>query len=403
MKKNLCFGFIGAGYISNAHALALNSAAKIMDIDADISFGAICSDIPAEAERFARRFNCRKICKDWRALIDDPAVNAVVIGTPPYLHFEQAKAAILAGKHIICEKPITMSLRECTHLCELAEKQGVRHAVGLTYLANPAIFMAKELLAGNKLGRLYGFTAYFNEDHLSDPDLPFHWHCDEKIAGSGTTADLGYHVAGYLLSLLGMPESLIANREIKVPQRRVSSASGTRSINAAAGDDTARQTEKRGGKNDPQMKRVTSDDMANAIIRYDEDLAGVIQVSRVATGRDQFIWIEINGSLGSLLIDMEDMNTIQLYLRQDDRQQEGFKRIFIGPQHQYFSKFCPAPAHGLGFNDLLIIQDGCFAESIVTGRDRVIADLHFGKGVQSITDAMVQSADSNSWVYISGK
>ena len=152
MKKNLCFGFIGAGYISNAHALALNSAAKIMDIDADISFGAICSDIPKEAERFARRFNCRKICKDWRALIDDPAINAVVIGTPPYLHFEQTKAAILAGKHIICEKPIAMSLRECAHLCELAEKQGVRHAVGLTYLANPALFMAKELLAGHKLG-----------------------------------------------------------------------------------------------------------------------------------------------------------------------------------------------------------------------------------------------------------
>ena len=145
-------------------------------------------------------------------------------------------------------------------------------------------------MRGISWGSLYGFTAYFNEDHLSDPDLPFHWHCDEKVAGSGTTADLGYHVAGYLLSLLGMPESLIANREIKIPQRRVSSASGTRSINASAEDDIARKTDKRGGpqmkQNDSQMKQVTSDDMANAIIRYDEDLAGVIQVSRVATGRD---------------------------------------------------------------------------------------------------------------------
>lgn len=362
-----------------------------MNLQAEIVFAAVCSDVQEEVDRFGNRFNCLNLYANWQDLIQDPQVDAVIIGTPPAFHFEQAKAAIQAGKHLLCEKPIALSGYQCHELHALAQKHKIWHAVGLTYLANPAMFMARQLIKDGKLGTLYAFSGHFNEDHLSDPDLPFHWHCDEALAGCGTTADLGYHIIGKLLYLLGRPRALTANRQVKVKRRRVVDGRGTRSITAATADQTNPRTP-------TEMRLVTADDMTNAVIRYDHDLAGVIQVSRIATGRDQFIQLEINGSEGSILLDMENMNEIQLYLRQQDKQQEGFKRVMIGPQHQFFAHFCPAPGHGLGFNDFLMIQDACFIRSILHNKNEAIADLGFGAQVQDIVDAMVEAADMESWV-----
>ena len=364
-----------------------------MQLDAEIVFAAVCSDIQEEIDRFGDRFNCRNLYTNWQDLIQDPQVDVVIIGTPPAFHFEQARAAIQAGKHILCEKPIAMHGRECRELYELAQKHKIWHAVGLTYLANPAMFMAKQLISDGKLGTIYAFSGHFNEDHLSDPDLPFHWYCDEQLAGYGTTADLGYHVVGNLLYLLGHPKSLTANRQVKVKERRVTNDRGTRSITASTAEQPGQAKTAQSA-----MRVVTADDMANAVIRYDNDLAGVIQVSRVATGRDQFMQLEINGSQGSILLDMENMNEIQLYLREQDKQQEGFKRVMIGPQHKFFANFCPAPGHGLGFNDFLMIQDACLIRSILHNKNEVIADLGFGAQVQNIIDAMVEAADKEAWI-----
>ena len=380
----LGIGIIGAGYISSAHAIAFSAVAPVMESVAKVNLAAACSNIPQELETFSKRFGFQNSYLEWQDLINDDNVNAVIIGTPPFLHYEQAKSTLQAGKHLLCEKPIAMNASQCEELYKIAHEKGLVTAIGLTYLANPGMFLARELIQEGALGEIYSFSGHFNEDHLADPNSPFHWHCNEDIAGYGATNDLGYHIVGKLVTLFGLPSRVVACRQTKVKQRK---------------------------NKEGEMQNVTSDDMASAVIEYKNGLSGIIQVSRVATGRDQFIQLEINGSKGSLLLDMENMNDCNVFLRDEDKRLEGFRKIKVGPHHKHYSRFCPAAGHGMGFNDFLVIQAGHFASAIAEGRSRSgsgsgsgelqpIADMKLGCQVQSVVDAMVESSDNEKWVDI---
>lgn len=368
-KPVINLGILGAGYIAGAHAIAFRSAAEIMDLPLRVQLHSVCSNIKKEAEDFAARFNCGRFYTDWQDLVRDKEVDAVIVGTPPYLHFPQAMAALDNHKHILCEKPIAMNAAECRQLCEKAEQLGLRHAVGLTYLANPGMFLVKELIEEKALGELYSFSGYFNEDHLSDPTTPFHWHCDERVAGYGTLNDLGYHILGHLVYLFGMPQRVLGYRQTKVKER----------------------LDKEGAS-----REVTSDDMASGLIKY-PDFSGMIQVSRVASGRDQFLQLEINGSKGSLVIDMEKMNEVQLYLIEKNKSLEGYRRIPVGYDHKHYRHFCPAAGHGMSFNDFVTVQAGCFLASFCDKKSSPVADMHLGLRVQTIVDAMAFSSDNHCW------
>ena len=391
MTKKIGIGIIGAGYISRAHSIAFRSVASIMQPGIRPEFVAACSPFAEELAGFQKRFNYAKGYEKWEDLVTDPDVDLVVIGSPPKLHFAQAKMALENKKHLLVEKPVAMSEAECKELYEIAAKNKLCTAVGLTYLANPGMFLARDLIQEGKLGQIYSFNGHFNEDHLADPKLPYHWHCDEKIAGAGASNDLGYHITGKLISLFGLPSQVVAYRQTKVKERKDSQS----------------------GK----QRKVTSDDMASAVIEYDDfngaSISGTWQVSRVATGRDQFIHLEVNGSEGSLILDMENMNHFRLFLREEDKRLEGFRQIMIGPEHKNFSRFCPAAGHGLGFNDFIIIQNGHLLGEIAGAKEgvghgnkpsnrpyRAIADLEMAWQVQKVIDAIVTSSDKEEWVKI---
>lgn len=377
----LGIGIIGAGYISCAHSIAFNSVAAIMEPNLDVHFAAACSPFPEELAQFKDRFNFSTGYEDWRDLVKDPAVDLVIIGSPPNLHFEQAKMALENGKHLLAEKPVAFNADECKVLYEIAKANNLHTAVGFTYLANPGMFLARELVEEKKLGEIYSFNGHFLVDDFAYPDKPWHWSCDEKIAGYGTTNDLGYHIVGKLVTLFGLPAKALGCRQTKVAERK-----------------------DRDGKTRP----VTSDDMASAILEYDNGISGTIQVSRAATGRDQFIHLEVNGSEGSFVLDMENMNHFSLYLREEDKRLEGFRRIMIGPEHKNYSRFCPADGHGLGFNDFIIIQNGHFLGEIAgtpqNGSDgetyKAIADLEKAWQVQKVIDAIAISSDTEKWMDI---
>lgn len=368
-KKVINLGILGAGYIAKAHAIAFRVAAEIMHIPVRVHFQAVCSNIRAEAHNFAKQYSCSRAYVDWREFMRDDKIDAIIIGTPPSLHFEQSMQALAAGKHLMCEKPMAMNATECRQIYAKAQEQGVCHAVGLTYLANPGMCLVKELMEEEALGDIYSFAGYFNEDHLSDPSTAFHWHCDKDMAGYGTLNDLGYHIVGKLLHLFGMPDKVAAYRQTKILQRC-----------------DARN----------KMRPVTSDDMASALFTY-PNFSGMIQVSRVATGRDQFIQLEINGSKGSLVIDLEKMNEVNLYLLEDNKSLEGYKRIPIGYDHKYYKYFCPAAGHGMNFNDFVTVQAGCFLAAIVDKQKSPVADLRLGVQVQRVIDAMAYASDNHCW------
>lgn len=381
MSKKVGVGIIGAGYISCAHAIAFNSAAAIMEPNASVNFVAACSPFADELAGFKKRFNFTKGYENWEDLVTDPEVDLVVIGSPPNLHYAQAKMALEHGKHLLCEKPVAMNAEECEELYKIAKKNKLSTAVGLTYLANPGMFLARELIAEGKLGQIYSFNGHFNEDHLAYPELPWHWHCDEQIAGYGATNDLGYHITGKLITLFGVPDRLVGYRQTKVHERK----------DAKTGE----------------MRKVTSDDATSAVIEYDNGITGTWQVSRVATGRDQFIHLEVNGSKGSFILDMENMNHFRLFLRDKDERLEGFRQVMIGPGHKNYSRFCPAAGHGLGFNDFIVIQNGHLLGEIAGTAEqeggapyKTIADLELAWQVQKVIDAIAASSDQEKWMEV---
>lgn len=376
--KTIHIGIIGTGFISRSFALSFATAPRIMNLLGDLGLGvklaAISSHSKTRAEEFAYRYKVDTAYEDWRQLVTDKNIDAVLIGSEDHLHFSQAALAIENGKHILCEKPIAMNTEECEKLYKMALEHNIVHAVGFTYMANPAMFLMKELIKNDKLGEIYSFSAHYNEDYFSDPDTPYSWRCDAQRAYCGAGADLGYHLAAALIYLFDQPAKVAALRQTKVKQRK-----------------------------DPNgnLRDVTTDDITNAIIKYDNGLSGTFQSSRAATGRKLYQRLEIHGSSGAVLLDMEDMNQLYIHLPRGNKAIEGYTRVLIGPEHEYYKYFCPAPGHGLSFNDFITIQAARFLEATCNKDVKPIADLKFGLQVQKLIAAMVVSADSSLWETVS--
>ncbi len=372
-KKTINVAVIGTGFIARAFAVAFDTVAETFQLNTNVCLFAVSSRTAARAADFAARYGVVKHYGDWRKMLEDPDVDAVLIGSEDWEHYEQALFAMEAGKHVLCEKPIAMSTDECVNLVAKARETRVANAVGFTYLANPAVFLMKELIEEGKLGEIYSFSAHHNQDYMSDPNALYTWRCDEKRAYLGALADLGYHLIALLLKLLGMPESLAAMRCRSVRQRRDMQGN---------------------------MLPVTTDNIAHAIIKYAGGPSGIFQTANVASGRKLYLRLEIHGSKGALLLDQENLNQVSVHLRDKDARTEGYRRILIGPEHRFYKYFCPAAGHGLSFNNFVTIQAGEFISAILDPQHKPIADLEFGLGVQRVIESMVTSAEKSSWIQV---
>ncbi len=367
-------GILGTGFIARSFAMSFVAAPKTLDLAVDVSLEAVASHSDERASAFAKRFNVRKTYTDWKELIADEEVDLVIVATKDYEHYVQAMAVLAAKKHLLCEKPIAMTLSECETMVDVADKSGVKHAVGFTYLANPLMPFTRDLIEQGSLGEIYSFSGFANEDALCDPQTPYTWRCDNKLACYGTSADLGYHFLAQMIYLLGDPIEVAACREIGVPER---------------------PNEK------GELLPVTTDGMINGVIRYANGVSGSFQASKLCTGRKLYHRIEIHGSKGAVLMDLEDINTVNVYLRENSRRLAGYKRIMAGSAHPPYGYFCPADGHGLGFNDFITIQAAALLDAIHKDDSEVIADLTMGLRVHRVLDSLIRAADSLKWIKVS--
>ena len=370
-ERILGVGILGTGFIARAFAMAFTAAPQILDLGVDVRLRAVGSHNKERAELFAQRFDVERCWMDWRQLVNDEAIDLILIGTQDHLHFEQAMATLAVNKHLLCEKPIAMTLSECERLYAVTQGKSCRHAVGFTYLANPLMPLIQELIQDGTLGEIYSFSGFANEDALGDPQAPYTWRSDDQLACYGTSADLGYHFLAQLLYLLGDPAEVIACREIGVKERP---------------DENGR------------MRTVTTDGVINGIIRYANGISGNFQASKLCTGRKLYHRMEIHGSQGAILIDLEDINACKVYLREESRRLAGYRRIMAGKAHYPYECFCPADGHGLGFNDFVTIQAGALIRAIFDTKQQPIADLGFGLRVHRVLDALVRSSDTEEWM-----
>jgi predicted dehydrogenase len=368
--KKLGIGIIGTGFMGKAHAFAYRAAlAAFPDIPAPV-LRSIADVNAASAAKAAHQYGFETSTGNWRDLINDPAVDVVSITTPNTLHKEMALAAIAAGKHVHCEKPLSPTLADSIEMMKAAEVKGVSTQVGFNYIKNPMLKLARHMIEAGELGEITGFRGIHAEDYMHDPQSPWTWRIDPS-GGPGVIADLGSHIIGMARFLLGEIVEVNADVRTVIKQRPVI----------------------RGGA---EMKPVEVDDVARILVNFGRGCGGTIEANWIQTGRKMQLGFELTGEKGSLVFSQERFNELHFYRAGGDPKTNGFTKIESGPQHGPYGSFCVAGGHGLGFNDLKTIEMAEFLGGIGAGKS-VGPDFREACEIQKVVDASVLSSKTRSW------
>lgn len=341
---SLGVGLIGTGFMGKCHALAWRNVRAVMGDVPPVRLELLC-DTPADrAAAFADQFGFARASADWRAVVTDPAVDVVSITAPNHLHREMALAALAAGKHVWCEKPMALTLADAAEMAAAAQQAaaaGVRTQVGYNYVANPAFTHAQRLIGEGAIGRILHVRGWVDEDYQADPDLPWTWRARLADAGLGALGDIGCHLVSMLWGLAGPIESVVAEMATLHETRPLPDGSG--------------------------RAAVENEDAALALLRFVSGVQGSFAASRSAWGRKSSLGWQVHGTEGMLCFEQERMNELQLFRNEGAKATQGFRTILTGPDHPPYGAFVPAPGHQLGFNDLKVIELAGFLTAIRDG------------------------------------
>jgi predicted dehydrogenase len=371
VMRDLGIGIIGTGFMGKAHGFAYRLAKAAFPDLPVLRLEAIADVNAAAAAASAEQFGFARASADWRSLIDDPAINVISITTPNLFHKEMALAAIAAGKHVHCEKPLAPTLADAEAMMLAAEAARVTTQVGYNYIKNPMLKLAREMVESGELGTITGFRGIHAEDYMADPEAPYSWRLD-PAGGPGVIADLGSHIIGMARFLLGPIAEITADVETVIASRPVATGSSER-------------------------RAVAVDDAARMIVRFGRGCAGTLEATWLASGRKMQLGFELTGSKGSLVFSQERFNELHYYRAGTDPRHAGFSRIEAGPQHAPYGQFCVAPGHQLGFNDLKAIEIAEFIRAIATG-GKAFPDFREAFEIQKVVDAAIRSSVARGWV-----
>ena len=353
-------GIVGGGYMGKAHSVAMAAVGAVFDTPLRPRLEMICASSDSSAERYRKSFGFARATADWRMLVADDKVDAIVIATPQNMHREIAEAAFALGKPVMCEKPMGETLADAQAMVDAAK--GHINMVGYNYIRTPAAQYARKLLADGAIGDITWFRGENAEDFLADPSLPVTWRTDGDA--NGCIGDLAPHLFNMALALMGPIDRVMAEIETVHADR----PGGT----------------------------VTNDDQVQMMCRFQNGVMGHLFSSRVATGRKMGYAYEIFGTKGAIRFDQEDQNALWLYKSEGPEAARGFTKILTGPAHPDFEPFCLGAGHGTGYQDQIIIEAKDFLTAIHTGQN-VWPTFADGLSVIQVTDAARRSAETGTW------
>lgn len=370
--RTLRIGLIGTGYMGKAHAIAYRNASAVFPLDARI-YCDMVADVNADlAAKKALELGFSRSTGDWETLVNDPAIDIVDICSPNFLHKKMAIAALAAGKHVYCEKPLAMNAEDALEMARAAETAGVKTLVGFNYPKNPTVQLAKEIIDNGEIGRVVHFRGTFNEDYLADARLPFNWRMKRDFSGAGTLGDMGSHLIQLAEHLVGNITDVCADLQTVHGQRPIPDQPG-------------------------EFGTVENDDQVHLLARFDGGAIGTLESSRIAWGRKNGLWFEIIGTRGSLIFDQERLSELHLFFAEDPSHRQGFRRILTGPEHPDYGHFCVSPGHGLGYNDMKAVEVRDLIEGITSNRP-LWPDFQAAYRVNRTMEAIERSFAEHRWV-----
>ena len=370
-RRRIGVGVIGFGWLGQAHSRSL---LRIPTLFGERGFDAelvVCGDtLPERRKQAVGSFGFARAAADWRAVVEDPDVDVVFIAAPNMLHLELVEAAAAAGKHVFCEKPVGGTPEQTVRAEKAARAAGVVSGVGYNYRWAPLVQYARQLIADGRLGEITNYRGRFFSMYGSDPLGVLSWRFLVDQAGHGVTTDLMSHTVDLALMLMGPITRVVGATETFIRERPLPNAGGSHYGRGRPGDPTGAVT--------------------------NEDYAGMLcEASRSIVGPESQNAFEVYGTNGALGWNLEKLNELQLYLVEDELH-TGYRTVYGGDRFPYHGRFVPGSANGIGFEDLVVIEDYEFCRSVAEGREHRPG---FGDAVEwvSVPAALRRSAESGRW------
>lgn len=384
MTDTLRVAMIGYGFMGAAHSQAWRTAPRVFDLPKAIEMTVIVGRNADAVASSAAKWGWRESAADWREVIARDDIDIVDIVTPGHSHDEIAIAALAAGKHVLCEKPLANTVEDAERMVHAAEASSAVAMLGFTYRRVPALTRARDLIAQGRIGTVQQVRAAYRQDWLVDPKAPLSWRLKKDEAGAGALGDIGGHAIDLVQFLTGQTVDRISGViETIVSERPV-------------------ETERVGiaGVGGDELGEVTVDDLALFTGRLSGGALASFEATRFATGRKNELTVEISGSEGAISFNLEDMNVLHVYDRMVAGVDQGFTRVVVTePDHPYLEGWWPA-GHMLGYEHAFSHQVKDLVEAIDQGTAPAPTFAE-GAQVQRVIAAVEESSAQDArWVQV---
>ena len=395
-KRELRVGMVGYAFMGAAHSQAWRTVNRVFDLPLRVRMAAVCGRDEANVAAAADRLGWDAYTTDWRELVVRDDIDVIDVCTPGDSHAEITLAALAAGKHVMCEKPLANTVDEARAMVRAAQAAGVRVLCGFNYRRVPAAALMRQLVAAGRVGAIRHVRAVYLQDWIVDPQFPLVWRLQAERAGSGALGDIGAHIIDLTQYVTGQQiTGVSALTETFIRERPIPLSSSGLAASSVDGS---------GPNGDNQaLGRVTVDDAALFTARLDGAAVATYEATRFATVRKNALRIEVNGSLGSLAFDLERLNELEFYDATRPSAEQGFSRILVTEaDHPYLSAWWP-PGHIIGYEHSFTHQMHDFVQAVADGTDPrpSFAD---ALQVQEVLDAVQRSAAANSaWTEVAAE
>ncbi len=375
-RPELGIAMVGHAFMGRAHSNAIRQAGHFFDLPRRLVPRVVVGRELGRAEAVREGLGFVEASADLDAVLARDDVHIVDIATPNDSHCALASRALAAGKHVLCEKPLALTLDEARAMAALARKSKGRAGLWHNYRRAPAASLAQRIIARGELGDVRHVRATYLQDWLSDPSASASWRTTARISGSGAHGDLNAHLIDMTLFLTGL---------------------GFESVSAVAQTFTKQRP-----ASDGKMMKVDVDDALAFLARFKGGAIGTFEATRVAPGRKNYNRIEINGTKGSLVWNFERMNELELFLFSDPPDAQGFRTIMcMDAKHPYSANWWP-DGHVLGYEHTFVHHLVDFVRAIHENKP-FAPNFDDGFRVQAVLDAALQSTKSGVWVDVAKK
>ena len=371
--KKLRVGVLGMGFMGGTHTQAWQRGKAVFNWPIDIELKALFDMNEHNLVLNGNRFEFARITQNWRDVCEADDIDVVSICTPNFAHKDMVEAAAAHGKHIWCEKPMATSLEDAHFMTEITKKYGVKTILGYNYLKSPAILAIKKLVDEGRIGEIVHFNGVYQEDFMCDPNAPHSWRLTKKGGGKGALGDMGSHQVSMAIWLCGNFKEVSARLQTVHKQRP----------HPETGD----------------MLDVETDDQYSAIGTFENGALFTMHTSWLGQGHKMNLGFELTGTKGAIRFDQERMGEFHLFEMDGNQEMRtnGYKTILVGPWHEPFGNFCPAPGHHVGFNEMKIVEAGHFVKAILEDSE---AFPNFNDGIvfETALQAIQDASETKSWV-----